>query len=227
VDLPNASFFSSNGAREIREIHLVTQLFGQIMHAAALLDTPVFAFDSSNATVRRGSLTACINKYEKEAMELASDEESRMTTAKTEQSGLAVADDLHAAMQGKIVVQGDASYWEVRRIWRGAVSHQPLVFALCETVGDVQAAVRPFPVVASRVDIASTQPDYLFGSRRTLRTSWSCPWAGRRRAFLSGACLDGRTSAGPANLDSPRRPLETTEKPTTHVDRSGEQQTTR
>jgi FAD/FMN-containing dehydrogenase len=64
-----------------------------------------------------------------------------MTTARTEQLGLTAADDLRAAMQGKVVLQGDASYADVRRIWNGAVSRQPLMFALCETLRDVQAAV--------------------------------------------------------------------------------------
>jgi hypothetical protein len=55
---------------------------------------------------------------------------------------LAAADELRAAMRGKVVLAGEDAYPRVRQIWNGAVEHQPAVFALCETVGDVQTAVR-------------------------------------------------------------------------------------
>jgi hypothetical protein len=74
--------------------------------------------------------------------ELACHELCAMTTARIEQSGLAAADDLRAAMQGRVVSQGDSTCWDVRQIWNGGAGHEPSVFALCATVGDVQAAMR-------------------------------------------------------------------------------------
>src|SRR6516164_6780986 len=58
-----------------------------------------------------------------------------------DRSGLSVADDLRAVMQGEIVIAGQDAYAGVRQIWNGAVDHQPAVFARCETVEDVQAAI--------------------------------------------------------------------------------------
>jgi hypothetical protein len=52
------------------------------------------------------------------------------------------AADLRATMQGAVVVPGDETYDHARRIWNGAVDRRPALFALCETVHDVQAAVR-------------------------------------------------------------------------------------
>src|SRR5271168_5169977 len=64
------------------------------------------------------------------------------TTHIITQSGLAAAHELRAAMQGKVVLAGEDGYHDARQIWNGAVDHQPALFALCETVEDVQAAVR-------------------------------------------------------------------------------------
>ena len=44
--------------------------------------------------------------------------------------------------QGRVVLRGDDDYPRTRQIWNGAVEHQPAMFAVCETVADVQAAVR-------------------------------------------------------------------------------------
>jgi FAD/FMN-containing dehydrogenase len=66
-----------------------------------------------------------------------------MTATRIEQFGLAAsADDLSAHMQGRVVTAGDVAYSDVRRIWNGAVTHEPALFALCETTEGVQAAVR-------------------------------------------------------------------------------------
>jgi len=56
--------------------------------------------------------------------------------------GVAAAEDLRAVMQGKVVLAGDEDYPRVRQVWNGAVDHRPAVLAMCETVGDVKAAVR-------------------------------------------------------------------------------------
>jgi FAD/FMN-containing dehydrogenase len=45
-------------------------------------------------------------------------------------------------MQHKCIHAGDDAYASVRRIWNGAVIHQPAAFALCESAEDVQSAVR-------------------------------------------------------------------------------------
>ena len=60
----------------------------------------------------------------------------------------AVAEDLQAVMGQRLVVAGEDYYDDVRQIWNGAVDHQPTLFALCETVEDVQAAVQ----IARRYD---------------------------------------------------------------------------
>ncbi|HTZ79314.1 MAG TPA: FAD-binding oxidoreductase [Stellaceae bacterium] len=73
-------------------------------------------------------------------------------------SGLAAARTLRGLMQGKVVLPGEDAYLAViqgrivlpsedaynraRRIWNGAVNHYPALFAQCETVQDVQAAIR-------------------------------------------------------------------------------------
>jgi FAD/FMN-containing dehydrogenase len=54
----------------------------------------------------------------------------------------AAAHDLRAAMQGRVVLPGEEAYASVRQIWDGGVAYRPAMFALCEHVGDVQAAVR-------------------------------------------------------------------------------------
>jgi hypothetical protein len=56
------------------------------------------------------------------------------------QSPLAAANDLRAAMQGKVLLPADAAYAAARQIWNGAVDHQPALFAVCETTKDVRAA---------------------------------------------------------------------------------------
>ena len=63
------------------------------------------------------------------------------TSSVFDQPGLSVADDLRAVMAGEVVMSGQDAYAGVRQIWNGAVDHQPAVFALCETVEDVQAAM--------------------------------------------------------------------------------------
>lgn len=64
------------------------------------------------------------------------------TTNTFTRSELAAAHDLCAVLQGRVVLEGEEAYQEVRQIWNGAVEHQPALFALCETVEDVQAAIR-------------------------------------------------------------------------------------
>src|SRR5215467_12613311 len=56
-------------------------------------------------------------------------------------SELDVARDLQAMMKGRVVSRGDSDYARTRRIWNGAVRHQPALFAVCETSADIQAAV--------------------------------------------------------------------------------------
>jgi FAD/FMN-containing dehydrogenase len=55
---------------------------------------------------------------------------------------LAAATDLRESLRDKVLVQTDANYPRARQIWNGAVSHQPALFAQCESVEDVCAAVR-------------------------------------------------------------------------------------
>jgi hypothetical protein len=60
-----------------------------------------------------------------------------MTTSDiTSSAALDAADELRGTMQGKVVVAGEEGYTHVRQIWNGAVTHQPALFALCETVAD-------------------------------------------------------------------------------------------
>jgi len=60
----------------------------------------------------------------------------------------AVADELRAVMGQRVVVTGEDCYDDVRQIWNGAIDHQPALFARCESVEDVQAAVQ----IARRYD---------------------------------------------------------------------------
>jgi FAD/FMN-containing dehydrogenase len=66
----------------------------------------------------------------------------RKTNSKNAQSVSAAASDLRALMQGEVLLPGDDAYAKARQIWNGAVEHRPALFALCETVEDVQTAVR-------------------------------------------------------------------------------------
>jgi FAD/FMN-containing dehydrogenase len=60
-----------------------------------------------------------------------------------EPAGLATAAyHLRAEMQGKVVLPGEEAYASLRQVWNGAVTYRPAMFALCECVTDVQAAVR-------------------------------------------------------------------------------------
>jgi len=55
---------------------------------------------------------------------------------------LAAERELRAVMRGEVVQRDHHAYARTRQIWNGAVEHQPALFAVCETPGDVQAAVR-------------------------------------------------------------------------------------
>src|SRR5215469_11095734 len=57
-------------------------------------------------------------------------------------SEFTAARELRTVMQGNVVLRGDDNYVQTRQIWNGAVQHEPALFAVCETSGDVQAAVR-------------------------------------------------------------------------------------
>lgn len=57
-------------------------------------------------------------------------------------SELAAACELRTAMQGRVVLHGDDDYARTRQIWNGGVQNQPVLFAVCETSADIQAAVR-------------------------------------------------------------------------------------
>ena len=50
--------------------------------------------------------------------------------------------ELRAMMQGRVVLRGDGDYARTRQIWNRAVESQPALLAVCETLADVQAAVR-------------------------------------------------------------------------------------
>jgi FAD binding domain/Berberine and berberine like len=50
--------------------------------------------------------------------------------------------ELRSAMQGHVLTTGERGYDEARRIWNGSVDHHPFSIAVCETVADVQVAVR-------------------------------------------------------------------------------------
>jgi FAD binding domain-containing protein len=67
---------------------------------------------------------------------------SLKTSQKLAQSATAAARDLRATMQGRVVLPGEAAYASTRAVWNCAVDHQPALFALCKTAGDVQRAIR-------------------------------------------------------------------------------------
>jgi FAD/FMN-containing dehydrogenase len=66
----------------------------------------------------------------------------KTTTNMASQFGLMAAQALRVAMRGKVALPGEDSYLQARQIYNGAVEYQPALFALCETIEDVQAAVR-------------------------------------------------------------------------------------
>jgi FAD/FMN-containing dehydrogenase len=49
--------------------------------------------------------------------------------------------DLNARIKGRVIVRGDESYDEVRKVFNGAMDHYPLAIAFCKSTEDVQAAV--------------------------------------------------------------------------------------
>jgi FAD/FMN-containing dehydrogenase len=56
--------------------------------------------------------------------------------------GLAAARDLPAATRGNVVLPDDEGYDGARRIWNGAVDHQPALLVLCKSAEDVRATAR-------------------------------------------------------------------------------------
>ena len=50
--------------------------------------------------------------------------------------------DLQVKMQGRVTVREDEGYEDDRKVWNGAVDHRPVAIAFCESVEDVQSAVR-------------------------------------------------------------------------------------
>src|SRR5215467_8173854 len=50
--------------------------------------------------------------------------------------------DFQVQMQGAVVARGDEGYEAASKVWNGAVDHYPAGIAFCESVEDVQAAVR-------------------------------------------------------------------------------------
>jgi len=65
-----------------------------------------------------------------------------MTIVKVAFRSGAAARELRARMQGDVILPDNAAYDRVRKIWNGAVDYRPEIFAVCESVGDVQAAVQ-------------------------------------------------------------------------------------
>jgi FAD/FMN-containing dehydrogenase len=65
-----------------------------------------------------------------------------MSSYVSDASTLAAAQNLRALMKGKVVTEGEDAYAQLRQIWNGAIERQPALFALCQTVEDVQSAVR-------------------------------------------------------------------------------------
>ena len=78
--------------------------------------------------------------------------------------------DLRVQMPDRVTTQGDEGYERARNVWNGAVDHYPAAIAFCESVEDVQAAVRtarahnmPVSVRSCGHDVAgrSVRPDAL------------------------------------------------------------------
>jgi FAD/FMN-containing dehydrogenase len=65
-----------------------------------------------------------------------------MTIVKLASRTELAAHELRARMQGDVVLPDDDAYDPTRKIWNGAVDYKPSIFAVCESVGDVQAAVQ-------------------------------------------------------------------------------------
>lgn len=66
--------------------------------------------------------------------------ESQLSTSFTVEAN--VLKELRSTMKGTIVTPEDKVYDETRQIWNGAINHHPALIAICETVDDVQSAVR-------------------------------------------------------------------------------------
>jgi len=66
----------------------------------------------------------------------------KTTTNMASEFGLMAAQALRVVMPGKVALPGEDSYLQARQIYNGVVEYQPALCALCETVADVQAAVR-------------------------------------------------------------------------------------
>ncbi len=62
--------------------------------------------------------------------------------ASGEDSISTLARSLQGSMQGKVIGEGQKDYAEARLIWNGAVEHHPAMIAFCESVEDVQNAIR-------------------------------------------------------------------------------------
>lgn len=56
--------------------------------------------------------------------------------------GPSCADELRAAMSGRVTLPGDELYDKGCRVWNAAVRRRPAIVAFCDRPEDVQAAVR-------------------------------------------------------------------------------------
>jgi FAD/FMN-containing dehydrogenase len=52
------------------------------------------------------------------------------------------AEELRPAMKGNVILACDDAFEQTRKVWNGAVSQRPALFACCATLADVQLAVR-------------------------------------------------------------------------------------
>jgi hypothetical protein len=78
----------------------------------------------------------------KELLKLFSVGSAALPPSKFIQVEPVATEELRARMQGRIVTPADDAYASVRQIWNGAVTSRPALFAHCESVQDVQTAVR-------------------------------------------------------------------------------------
>lgn len=66
-----------------------------------------------------------------------------MTIQNTHPAAVAgLIDELRGTFSGEVLIPGDASYDQARRVWNGIIDRYPAVIARCTGTGDVVAAVR-------------------------------------------------------------------------------------
>ncbi|MET1026576.1 MAG: FAD-binding oxidoreductase [Dongiaceae bacterium] len=76
------------------------------------------------------------------------------------ESAVAAARYLKEVMQGNVALPGDGAYESGRKVWNSAIDHHPALIAFCETIKDIQMAVRAASLHSIPLSVRSRGHDW-------------------------------------------------------------------